>query len=110
MIDKILWIIFCLTSTSFCIWAFKHHLKQIKRWRIHELKQYLDDCYKTPCKSCDGSGYEGYTFDGDPTGEICEDCESHGFVWRAICPPRWLKHNPIWRQSEFEQLQMQALK
>jgi len=64
----------------------------------------LDALNKVHCALCNGTGYEDYTKDGEPTGEFCENCESYGYYWRAICPPRWLKHGNIWRQSEIDEL------
>jgi hypothetical protein len=90
-----------------CIpFAIREQIKRNRWWKNNELKFYLDDLYKMRCGYCDGSGYEAYTKDGEPTGEICEYCESFGFVWRAICPPKWLKHGNIWRQSEIESLKL----
>ena len=90
------------------IWAIRAELKRNRKRRRRELQDYVDRCYHIKCLDCEGTGYEGYALDGEPTGEFCEKCESYGFLWRSICPPRWLKHGCIWRQSEFEKLQKQA--
>lgn len=94
-------IFFAVTCIPFVI---REQIKRNRWWRNSELKSYVDNLYKMTCNYCDGSGYEGYTKEGEPTGEFCEHCESHGFVWRAICPPRFLKHGNIWRQSEYDGL------
>lgn len=73
-----------------------------------DLKEYIDGLHKAICPFCAGSGYESYNQEGEPTGEFCEHCESYGFLWRAINPPRWLKHGNVWRQSEFEKLVLRA--
>lgn len=106
--EKLLCIIYLICAPVFIVWAIREQLRRNKQWRLWELKGYLDNCYKIPCSYCKGTGYEGYTLDGEPTGEFCESCESYGFVWCAIYPPRWLKHGNIWRQSEFEQ-QLQVM-
>lgn len=106
MIEKIFWFVVCLLiPVVVCVWAIKEQFRRNRWWRSINLEQYLGDCYKVQCPICVGTGYEGYTDDGEPAGEICENCESHGYLWRAICPPRWLKHGNTWRQSEYENLQ-----
>ena len=103
--EKILLVIFCgIISPAVIIWCIKRQIQVSRQWKAAELKEYLKDLYKITCASCGGSGYEGYTLDGDPNGEICEHCDSFGYVWRCICPPRWLKHGCIWRHTEIEAL------
>jgi len=97
--------VICLIGISIIVipWAIRVQIKRNRCWRDLELKQYLEDLYKISCRYCNGTGYEGFTIDGEPT-QFCEHCEGYGFVWRSICPPRWLKHGPIWRQSEIDSL------
>lgn len=94
-------IILAVTCIPFAI---REQIRRNRWWRNYELKFYIDNLYKMDCTFCNSTGYEGYTKEGEPTGEFCEHCESFGFVWRAICPPRYLKHSNTWRQSEYEGL------
>lgn len=106
---KFFWIIYIICVPVFVVWAFREQIRRNRRWRLLELKFYLDDLYKMTCEYCKGTGYDGYTSDGEPNGEICEHCDSYGFVWRAGFPPEWLKHSNTWRQSEVDKLQQKCL-
>lgn len=105
MIGKIILVLYLGAVVIFMIWAIREQCRRVRQWRRWDLEQYLRDIYKIPCKYCEGTGYEGYTLDGEPTGEICEHCDSYGYLWRATFPPRWLKHGNVWRQTEIEELQ-----
>ena len=107
-IEDVFWIIYISSVPFFLVWAIKEQIRRNWKWRLWELRDYVGHCYKIQCPQCNGTGCESYTLDGEPTGEFCEDCDSYGYMWRAICPPRWLKHGNTWRQSEFEELQRKA--
>lgn len=96
------------TVIPLCIWAFRVQIRICRKMRLWELENYIEDLYKIPCSPCYGDGYEGYTLEGEPTGEICEVCDSYGYLWRSICPPRWLKHSAIWREPEVGKLRLKS--
>ena len=97
-------VVIIVLAVSCIPFAIREQIRRNRWWKNKEIEFYLDNLYKRNCTYCDGAGYEGYTKEGEPTGEICEHCESFGFVWRAICPPRFLKHSNTWRQSEYDEL------
>lgn len=102
--ENVLVVVLVLFAVTCIPFAIREQIKRNRWWRNSELKFYVDNLYKMTCSYCDGTGYEDYTKEGEPTGEFCEHCDSHGFVWRAICPPRFLKHGNTWRQSEYDEL------
>ena len=107
--ENVLVVIIVLLAVACIPWAIREQIRRNRWWKNTELKFYIDNLYKTTCGYCDGTGYEGYTKEGEPIGEFCEHCESFGYIWRAICPPRWLKHSNTWRESEVEVLRRKIL-
>jgi len=103
-ITIIFWTIYIIVLPFFIFWAVRKQIRRTKRWRKWEVRFYLKDIYKVPCPNCKGSGYESYTPDGEPNGEICEPCDSYGYFWKAISPPKFLKHKNTWTQTEIDKL------
>jgi len=98
---KIALIVFWVGVVALIVYAIRLAIKRKCWWHEAELRIYIDDLFETACPHCFGTGYESYTRCGEPTGEFCESCESYGYVWRTYsAPPRWLKHGPMWTESE----------